>query len=74
MAYYSQGNGQAEQAIKSAKRILADNTDGCGQLYHDRTVCALLIKRNTPVQNLGMSPGIMLYGHVIEDPLPLPTE
>ena len=70
-AYYAQSNGRAELAVKTAKRILADNTDSGGHLNHDRAARALLTHRNTPVQDLNMSPAMMLYGRVIRDHLPV---
>ena len=73
-AYYPQSNGQAELAMKTAKRILAGNMDNCGCLCHDRTARALLTHRNTPVQDFGMSPAVMLYGRMIKDHLPILRE
>ena len=35
-AYYAQSNGRAELAVKTAKRILADNTESSGHLNLDR--------------------------------------
>ena len=69
-AYYAQSNGRAELAVKTAKRILADSTDSSGRLNHDRVARSLLTHRNTPVQDLNMSPAIMLYGRIIKDHLP----
>ena len=70
-AYYPQSNGRAELAVKTAKRILADNTDSYGRLCHDRAARSLLTHRNTPVQDLNISPAMMLYGRVIKDHLPI---
>ena len=70
-AYYPQSNGRAELAVKTAKRILADNIDSSGCVCHDRAARALLTHRNTPVQDLDMSPAIMLYGRIIKDHLPV---
>ena len=64
-AYYAQSNGRAESAVKTAKRILADNTESGGRLNLDRACRALLSHRNTPVQDLNMSPAMMLYGRAI---------
>ena len=70
-AYYPQSNGRAELAVKSAKRILMDNTDSFGRLNHDKTARAFLTHRNTPVQGVGLSPAQMLYGRPIRDFLPM---
>lgn len=70
-AHYAQGNGRAELAVKTARRILADNTDSYGRLCHDRAARPLLTHGNTPVQDLDMSPAMMLYGRVIKDHLPV---
>ena len=59
-----------ELAIKTAKHILANNMDN-SHLFHDRTAQALLTHHNTPVQDLGMFPAIMLYGQIIKDHLPV---
>ena len=69
-AYYPQSNGRAELAVKTAKRVLADNIDSYGRLCEDRAAMSLLTHRNTPVQGLDMSPAMMLYGRVIKDHLP----
>ena len=42
-AYFAQSNGRAELAVKSAKRILADNVDNSGRLNSDRVARALLV-------------------------------
>ena len=60
--------------MKTAKRILAGNTDNCSRLCHDRATRALLTHRNTPVQDLGMSPAVMLYSRTIKDHLPILRE
>ena len=70
-AYYPQSNGRAELAVKTAKRILADSTDSYGRLCHDRAARSLLTHRNTPIQDLNISPAMMLYGRVIKDHLPI---
>ena len=70
LAYYAQSNGQAEVAVKTAKCILLDNTDSAGGLDYDQTARAFLMHRNTPIQDLGLSPAMMLFGHSIKDHLP----
>ena len=69
LAYYPKSNCHAELAVKTAKCILADDTDNCSHLCHDHVAWALLTHRNTPVQDLGMSLAIMLYGRIIKDHL-----
>jgi len=69
-AYYAQSNGRAELAVKTAKRILSDNTGPKGDLNTDRLARALMQYRNTPIQNLGVSPAQMLYGRTLRDHLP----
>ena len=65
-AYYPQSNGRVELAVKTAKRILFDNTDNCGRLCQDRAARALLTHRNTPAQDLDMSPAVMLCSRIIK--------
>ena len=69
-AYFPQSNGRAEAAVKTAKRILANNTDSFGRLDSDNVARALLLHRNTPVLDADISPAVMLYGHPIRDHLP----
>lgn len=73
-AYYPQSNGRAELAVKTAKRILMDCIDGYGRLRHDRAARAMMTHRNTPHQDLGLSPAEMLYGRTIKDHLPILRE
>ena len=72
-AYYPQSNGRAELTVKTAKRILAGNTDNCGRLCHDHAARALLTHHNTPVQDLSMSSAVMLL-RTIKDHLPVLRE
>ena len=73
-AHYPQSNGRAELAVKTAKRTLIDYTDGYGRLRHDLAARAMMTHRNTPHQDLGLSPAEMLYGRVIRDHLPILRE
>ena len=61
-AYYPQSNGRAELAVKMAKRILQNNTSSTGDLNTDNVARALLQYRNTPIQQLNVSPAQLLYG------------
>ena len=70
-AHYPQSNGRAEAAVKSAKRTLSGNIDPrTGQFNTEDAVRALLTDRNTPAQDMGVSPAVALFGHPIRDHLP----
>ncbi len=69
-AYYAQSNGRAELAVKVARRILYDNVGPSGSLNTDRITRALLQHRNTPLQDIGLSPAQLLYGRNMKDCLP----
>ena len=70
-AYYPQSNGRAEAAVKSAKRILLGNINPrTGALDTDAAARALMCHRNTPAQDTGISPSMMLYGRSLRDHLP----
>ena len=70
-AYYPQSNGRAEVAVKSAKRILEGSIDPIsGSLDTDAAARAIMTHRNTPNQETGISPSMLLFGHPIRDHLP----
>ena len=69
-AHYAQSNGHPESAVKTAKQILLNNIDASGHLDCDRTARAFMTHRNTPVQDVGVSPAVTLFGHPIIDHLP----
>ena len=52
-AAYPQSNGRAKLAVKSAKRIIMNNTRG--SLDNNRAARALLQHRNTPLQELDLA-------------------
>ena len=72
-ARYPQSNGRAELSIKTAKRLIYDNTKH-GSLDTDSFVRALLQHRNTPLQEIGHSPAELLYGRPLRDHLPHPVD
>ena len=73
-ALYPQGNGRAELAVKTAKRIICNNTGIGGSLDCDRAARALLQYRNTPIKYLGLSPAQLLFQRDLRDSLPtIPT-
>lgn len=59
-AYYPQSNGRVELAVKEAKQTALTAMDTRSLLTH----------YNTAIQDLGISPTIMMYDHVIKDQLP----
>ena len=73
-AFYPQGNGRAELAVKTARRIIQDNTGLGGTLDCDKAARALLQYRNTPIKCLGYSPAQLLFHRDLRDSLPtIPT-
>ena len=69
--YYAQANGRAEAAVKSAKRMLQENTGENGTLDNDAVACAVLQYHNTPLQDGQMSPAQLLFGRALADFLPV---
>lgn len=69
-AQYPQGNGRAELAVKTAKRIIMENTGSSGSLDCDKAARALLQYRNTPIKLLGWSPAQMLFHRNLRDGMP----
>lgn len=67
---YPQSNGRAELGVKAAKRIVYGNTGPHGSLDNDRAVRAILQYRNTPIQEIGLSPAQMLLHRNLKDELP----
>ena len=70
-AYYAQSNGRAEAAVKSVKRILEGNINpSTGGLDTNAAARAIMTHRNTPAQDTGISPSVMLFGGPLRDHLP----
>ena len=69
--YNPHANLRAETAVKTAKRILTSNTKSDGSPNWDDIKRALLQHRNTPLQDLAISPAQMLFGRPIRDHLPV---
>ena len=69
-AEYPQSNGRAEAGVKSAKKIIRDNTNNDGSLNNDKAVRAILQHRNTPIPVLGLSPAQLLLHRQLRDALP----
>ena len=73
-AYHPHSNLRAESAVKSAKRILAENVGPNGSLDNDRVSQALLQHRNTPLRGLELSPSQIIFGRNLRDTLPCCTK
>ena len=67
---YPQSNGRAELAVKAGKRLIHDNTNPNGSLDNDKAARALLQHRNTPIQELGLSPAQILLHRQLRDSIP----
>lgn len=68
---FPQSNGRAELAVKATKRLLRGNVDSDGSLNTDNLVRALLQLRNTPDRDCKLSPAEILFGHPLNDSLPV---
>ncbi|XP_064111230.1 uncharacterized protein K02A2.6-like [Macrobrachium nipponense] len=66
-AQYPQSNGRAEAAVKSAKRLLRENTSKGGALESDKTGLAILQYLNTPLKEINMSPSQLATGRQLRD-------
>merc|ERR1711872_713857 len=66
-AYHPQSNGRAGAAVKSAKRMMRDNTRANGDLDHDKIVRAFLAHGNTPTDSTGLSPAHIIFGRQLPD-------
>ncbi len=69
-SYYPQSNGRAEVGVKTAKRLLRDNTGPLGSINNNKVACAVLQYHNTPLQDGPMSPAQLLFGRPLADFLP----
>ena len=69
-AAYPQSNGRAELAVKTAKWIIIGNTRAQGSLDNDWAARAVLQYRNTPIQNIGLSPAQLLLHRRLSDFVP----
>ena len=68
---FPHSNCRAEIGVKTAKRIITENTDGSGNLDLDAFQRAVLSYRNTPSPDSGISPARCLFGRPIKDFIPI---
>merc|ERR1711888_269155 len=70
-AYFPHTNLRAETAVKSAKRLIRDNTASDGTPNWDKVFMALMNHRNTPDAEWKLSPAQLLFGRPVRDFLPI---
>lgn len=70
-AHFPQSNGRAEAAVKSAKRLLRDNTTPGGSPSTDMFTKALLQYLNTPLREGNKSPAQLATGRQLRDGIPM---
>ena len=63
-------NGRAELTVKTAKRIIIGNMGPQGSLDNDGAARVVLQYRNTPIQNIGLSPAQLLLHRRLHDFVP----
>ena len=69
-AYNPHSNLRAETAVKTVKRLLANNTDPSGNIDNDSVAAALLLYRNTPDRDTQRSPAQILFARNLKDTIP----
>lgn len=70
-SYFPKSNLRAETAVKSAKRIIMENSKLDGSPNLDKTFRAIMQHRNTPDTEFGISAAQMVFGRPIRDFLPV---
>ena len=69
-AEYPQSNGRAELGVKTAKRILLENTSTNGSIDNNNAARALLQYHNTPLPDIQLSPAQILFHCQLRDHIP----
>ena len=70
-AYFPHSNLRAETGVKSIKRLITSNTGPGGSLDCDAFTRALLMYRNTPDRDTGVSPAQVLFARRLRDSVPV---
>ena len=70
-SYFPKSNLRSETAVKSAKRIVMDNSKLDGSPDMDKIARAVMQHRNTPDSEYGISPAQLVFGRPIRDFLPV---
>ena len=61
------GYGRAEAAVKTAKRIIQENTSKDGSINNDNIAKAITQYHNTPLPNVSLSPPKILFHRELHD-------
>ena len=72
-SYNPHSNLRAETAVKTAKRLITDNTKSDGSPILDKYYRAVMQHRNTPLDGIQLSPPQLLFGRPIRDFQPIKT-
>merc|ERR1712055_724713 len=70
-AHFPHSNSRAEIAVKTAKRILMENTAPNGELNRDAYCRAMLQYRSSPLQDVRLFPAQIIFGRQIKDFIPV---
>ena len=70
-AQYPQSNDRAEEAVKTAKAIMRNNTGHHDSLAMEKVASALLQYHNTPLRQGGRSPAQLLMGRQLRGGVPV---
>ena len=70
-SYFPHANTRAELGVKSAKRMLRENIGLDGNLRTDQFLRALMIHRNTPDRDTGLSPAQVIFGRATRNFFPI---
>ena len=69
-SYFPHSNTRAELGLKAMKRLVRGNAGSNGELDNNAFGRALLMYRNTPMQEVGLSPGQIVFGWESCDTMP----
>ena len=69
--YNPHSNLRAESAVKTAKRLITDNTRADGSPDWDKVLRAVMQHRNTPLNDINISPAQIIFGRPVRDFLPV---